>query len=212
MLVAITVSASSQPNFERWGTNVPEVTPLKEWTITFNQSIKKDTINNATIYIKDEKGNLVDAHLNTLKDKKVVVIPKEVFTTGEEYTLYISNDIRSERRNRVLENYYKMPFSIKKVNEVKTEGNYQVNQVTSFSSELTLSGIFAEVTYFNVLRLGIPLSDKKISVNGSLVSLPSMFTNTDVLQVRFYNDEGEAIASGTFGEDSKLQITHYKGN
>ncbi|AGY75327.1 protease inhibitor I42 family protein [Clostridium autoethanogenum] len=99
------VSSSKIQNFQQddrsldW-TELPlkeDVPSNKIWTITFNKTIDKSSLDNAPIYVTDNYGSIiknVDLQLN--KDgKSVKVVPNFAYLPAHAYYLYITNRIKA---------------------------------------------------------------------------------------------------------------------
>ncbi|WP_432401427.1 Ig-like domain-containing protein [Wukongibacter sp. M2B1] len=82
----------------------------KTWTIKFDNILDKSTIQDYYIFIKNIDGNLVNSDLFIKDDgKSVIVDPIDSFKEGEEYYLYISNNVKSED-GKILRKGVKMSF------------------------------------------------------------------------------------------------------
>lgn len=70
----------------------------KEWTISFNQDIKKENITNSNIYVSDDTGNIIPTVLSLLEDNKSIkVIPYKPYSLGENYYLFINNKLNNTK-------------------------------------------------------------------------------------------------------------------
>lgn len=87
-----------------------EITDLnKEWTITFNHPINKESITSSSITIKDEAGNDFPITLEINKNK-VKVKPKKPYENYTTYTLNVQTDIENDKSKR-LKNSFKLIFT-----------------------------------------------------------------------------------------------------
>lgn len=102
------------------------VLPDKEWSIKFSKGINKDTITNDNIYVLDssrrEFSNIVlepvESESEDNKDKKEIkeikVIPTKEYKQGEEYSLYITSNVKSND-GKGMSKPYKFQFKVKKI-------------------------------------------------------------------------------------------------
>lgn len=84
-------------------------------------------------------------------------------------------------------------------------GTYEIVEGGQFKStfEVTLNGLSA--SHFNVFRNGIALSNVPKAIDEGIPSLPSMFTDTSILLVRFYSDvAGTLVATGRLDNGSLI--------
>lgn len=65
------------------------VTADKVWLITFNQPLKNTTDNLSHIYLEDSRGQRVPVDIRA-EGEKVYVTPKTAYTSGELYSLFIT--------------------------------------------------------------------------------------------------------------------------
>lgn len=97
-----TVFASETFPFEQkdWYLNwtplpVKEDVPIdKVWSITFTEPINKSSLDTSSIYIKDDKLNIVDISLQLSEDGKVIkVLSTCNYSPGHPYYLYVTNRV-----------------------------------------------------------------------------------------------------------------------
>lgn len=75
--------------------SVKEDVPIdKVWSITFTHPINKSSLDNSSIYIKDDKYNIVDISLQLSEDGKVIkILPTSSYSPGHPYYLYVTNRV-----------------------------------------------------------------------------------------------------------------------
>ncbi|WP_418921831.1 Ig-like domain-containing protein [Clostridium ganghwense] len=68
----------------------------KVWTIKFNKNIDLETLKGVNIFVVDSNDTIVDIKVSYDKEKGAIrIIPIEGYLPGNKYTLFISNDIKS---------------------------------------------------------------------------------------------------------------------
>lgn len=68
------------------------VSSNKTWSIKFNNTIDKNSLNSSTVLIEDALGNVFNTNLQLSNDEKTVVVsPNNNYTSNAVYCLYISN-------------------------------------------------------------------------------------------------------------------------
>lgn len=74
-------------------------TPLdKIWTIKFNKSVDRDSINPESIFILNEYGNKVDIDYK-VDGREVKLLPKSNYIKNKEYIIYITEKVKSNNKN-----------------------------------------------------------------------------------------------------------------
>ena len=184
---------------------VENVVPTKEWTITFSQRVDQATLNDQNIYVKDQNGEKVAVDIKQKANSAVVVTPKRAYQPGNEYALFITENVRSHVNNELTE-AVKMPFTIQEV--VELQGSYQLEEVTLFSNDFSVNSDLQSASYFNVFRNGVAI-DEAVAIDSKLRSLPMMFSDLSILEVRFYDDHKEVIAVGYLDDKGNLQINKF---
>jgi predicted secreted protein len=74
---------------------IKEDVPInKVWSIKFTQPINKSSLDNSSIYIEDDKLNIVDISLQLSEDGKVIkILPTSNYSPGHPYYLYVTNRV-----------------------------------------------------------------------------------------------------------------------
>ena len=98
-------------------TNFPEtnVSPLHEFTITFNLEVDGSTINDENIYVMTDNQEVVNgtmAYQERNKKSVKVLAPKEGYKVGKTYFLHVENGVKTVD-GKELKNPVKMKFTIK---------------------------------------------------------------------------------------------------
>ena len=85
----------------------------KSWKVTFNQTLNVDTVTEHTVYVTDEKGNIVDTspYIPRNNKKVIKVIPHQTYDYNQTYYLYIDKNIQT-LDGQYIQNGIKMPFTI----------------------------------------------------------------------------------------------------
>lgn len=74
------------------------VTPDYEWVIEFDKGINETLLNNETLYVTDEKNNIVPVSFKKENNTTVRVLPpKEGYNQGTRYILNINKNLDSEK-------------------------------------------------------------------------------------------------------------------
>ncbi len=73
------------------------VEPFKVWTAKFNKVLDASSVNNETISVKDSEGNVIPVKFSLGNDGTSIIInpPEGGYTPGKQYTLVISDQVRS---------------------------------------------------------------------------------------------------------------------
>ena len=92
-----TFALTGQAEAANWPDHSPDQEPNKTWTITFNKPVNKATINSDTLYIMDSRGaKQNNAITYSENDTKIHIAPPVGnYTTGEKYTMYITQAIQN---------------------------------------------------------------------------------------------------------------------
>lgn len=91
--------------------------PIKKWNIKFSHDLDFSTVNNYTIYIEDEFGNMIEVEVDKGKDEKTVLIsPINPYDSNRTYYIFITNKIGSMSKLE-LTSLYKIPFIYQPKNE-----------------------------------------------------------------------------------------------
>lgn len=86
------------------------VSPTKEWTITFNGVVDEATINEHSVYITDGAGEKIDVTYDISGDT-IVVKRATAYEQGKTYTLIITEDVTNQEGLRLAQRIEK-PFTI----------------------------------------------------------------------------------------------------
>jgi uncharacterized secreted protein with C-terminal beta-propeller domain len=88
----------------------------KIWTITFDDSIDKETINDDNIFVLDSKNKRVSLKLKIDDEcKDVKIVPVEKYKEGETYIIYVKKGIRSSEGEKILKSGIKMKFTVSNI-------------------------------------------------------------------------------------------------
>ena len=91
--------------------NAIEAPLNKTWTIKFNKDVDRDSINESSIYILDDKGQKLAIDYD-IKGSQVKLIPKMNYLANKEYKIYITNLVSSKGKH--LKEQVLKEFCIKK--------------------------------------------------------------------------------------------------
>ncbi len=90
----------------------------KEWEVSFNEELAPESVNDSTVFVKNQFGRTVSVEVNLSSDqKRITVTPSQMYVPGVEYMIYVSG-IESAS-NEVLSPSVKVPFIIEVVEEEK---------------------------------------------------------------------------------------------
>ena len=85
----------------------------KSWVIKFNKELDNNTIDDSKFAVTDENGQPVGVSVKLGTDKKsVIVSPKDQYSCGKTYSLFIKDGIKSTNKNSLI-NPTKMQFTVK---------------------------------------------------------------------------------------------------
>ncbi|KZL93810.1 Ig-like domain-containing protein [Clostridium magnum] len=100
-----------------------DVSVNKVWSITFTQPVDKSSLNNFSIYIKDNKFNIIDTSFQLSEDYKTLnILPASNYSPGHSYSLYVTNRVKSTS-NYSLAKPTCMTFTIN-VDAIKVNDSY----------------------------------------------------------------------------------------
>ncbi len=88
------------------------VNSKKLWTVKFTKEFTYDDVTKKGITVKDSSNNLIDVTFDVGQDKKTLLInpPLGGYTSGEKYTLNLSQDVHSQ--DKKLPKNINIPFTI----------------------------------------------------------------------------------------------------
>lgn len=197
------ISVPQIPNtFQDWS-SPKAVSPLKVWTITFNQPVGEDVDN--LIFVREKDGwRTVPVILDVSADRKTIrVRPLHPYEPGQQYTLWVNNELRSKAENSRLNTAVKKDFSIQDHSvEVQPEVPYGIT--ASEHGKLTIVenniiGITERPTVRQFLN-GLSLSqDTKVSIvqDGSVVS--SFSTLSGAMEVKVESTKDAKLDANMYG-------------
>lgn len=85
----------------------------KSWIVKFNKELDNNTIDDSKFTVTDEKGQPVGVSVKLGTDKKsVIVSPKDQYSSGKTYSLFIKDGIKSTNKSS-LTTPTKMQFTVK---------------------------------------------------------------------------------------------------
>ena len=106
-----------------------DVSNNKVWSVNFTQSINKTSLSNYSIYVKDDKYNIVDTSFQLSEDGKTVnILPTSNYSPGHSYSLFVTNRVKSTSNNFLFNPTY-LNFTID-VNAVKANENNNNQNIT----------------------------------------------------------------------------------
>ncbi|SOC19479.1 Ig-like domain-containing protein [Ureibacillus xyleni] len=141
----------------------------KVWNITFNQTIKNNTVNEDTVYMYDEDGEKVEIDVQLTNNRTITVSPKSYYKPDTKYYLYLSKDIESSNGVPLKESeryvFKTTPYSLDK-------GKWQEKADVSPNKEWTIT-FNANVKESLLIDNYIFVTDqhgRKVQVNTELVN------------------------------------------
>lgn len=85
----------------------------KIWTIKFNKNLKVESLSGLNIFVVDSTDTLIETKVSIDKETGAIkIIPVENYIKGENYTLFISKDVKADN-GEMLEQATRVPFEIK---------------------------------------------------------------------------------------------------
>ncbi|MBA2175550.1 glucosaminidase domain-containing protein [Halobacillus locisalis] len=111
--------AFADENVETWVDRL-NVSPDKEWNITFNTSITEETVNDESVFVKNtETGEKIDVSLNLINDgENLVIEPAQPYTVDQAYELHIKNGLTSVQGEETLKKAIILPFNVSKAYQI----------------------------------------------------------------------------------------------
>lgn len=98
-----------------------EVDNNKSWIIKFNKELDNNTIDDSKFVVTDEAGQIVAVKVTLGTDgKSVVVSPKNEYSYGKTYNLFIKDGVKSKSKNGLTKTA-KMQFTVK--NSIVNDSN-----------------------------------------------------------------------------------------
>ncbi|WP_039657177.1 Ig-like domain-containing protein [Clostridium tyrobutyricum] len=90
-----------------------DISPNKVWSIKFSEPVNKASLDNSSIYIKDNNGNLLDLNFTLNSDKNIVEIhpASNIYSPDNTYILYVNNNVKA-LSGKHLNNNLELPFLI----------------------------------------------------------------------------------------------------
>lgn len=211
--------------------------PNKTFKIDFNEPVDLESINENSVYIKDQYGNLVSGYMvKSLSDTSIEVIPNNVLEEGKAYTLYVGEGVKS-KEGKGLNPLSKFTFSIGNYSDgifkiigsrliskdtidiyfshpiddsAMIERNYQITS----SSGAVVNGSYKTIA---VERLTGADNAVRIKLKDSIFyeeNYYSLYVYPDLISAygsRLNNGEGDFIpVEGTVKENSKISVKEAK--
>lgn len=109
LLVYSPVQANSSVSWKDLGNKVT-ADVNKAWTIKMSDAVDHSTVNNGTVYVKDDKGNAVDVTVQ-VDGQLIKIIPVSPYKIGYTYTLYLDGKIQT-KAGKKLKSPVKFSFTI----------------------------------------------------------------------------------------------------
>ncbi len=141
------------------------VDPYKEWTISFNEEISENSVDNTSVYVKNHLGEIIDTNAYIGRDKKTIIVepPNDGYSSEYDYTLYIENIYSID--GKILEEDIKMNFFVDDgINREEVE--YQEDIVE-------LEDIIAYVDEKEIIMNKKEFERKELEVNSIIIIEPT---------------------------------------
>lgn len=181
----------------------------KEFIITFNKEVNRETVNKDTIKVIDSKGKEVNVTVNVKNNKIATVKPKDSYKEGETYTMIVNEGVKDSKNHKLSEKAF-MKFTVK---ENKEEGATRVESVKYLDTTIKNNNAFQNKTYTaldraNVLDKSKILMSEMFETRGydfivDFEKSQDAFKKIDVLDSIFVRDDldEEKILTINFGRD-----------
>lgn len=109
-LLLLPLSGSASTNYHEFPA-MNSVDENKTFTVNFNTGLELSTVNNENIFVTDKEGNHLKNIVALTSDKKrVVVVPESPYSEGE-YTLYVTDNVKSDKGVKANKGF-KMDFTV----------------------------------------------------------------------------------------------------
>lgn len=166
--------------------------PQKVWKITFNKEIQFNDSTNDNIYIQTDSGERMPVSLEISNDSKTVMIhPQTPYLMGKSYSLIISKNVQSQKKEPIKE---------------ETSMSFKIQGEVIQSIQASLNPLVT-----NVVVQGTPAAAKmSMSVNGSdemplhmgksfqfSRGVPGLM-NGDKIRIRAYTEQGNLLEEQTY--------------
>ncbi|SOC13154.1 Ig-like domain-containing protein [Ureibacillus xyleni] len=86
------------------------VSPNKEWTLTFNANVKEALLTDEHIFVTNQHGSKVEVNVEVINSKSIKITPVKPYNNGESYYLFIK-DLESEN-DLAMKNQIWMKFTV----------------------------------------------------------------------------------------------------
>lgn len=149
---------------------VTEVSLNKAWTVKFNRELDPDSVNSSNMFITDGGGhNRLPAHLELDNNGCTVkIIPLLDYLPGQEYYLYLGQDLRSCSGSR-LGRWVRMKFSTREPETVKvssvsldrTDVTLMVGEVLQLKEKVVPENAANQEVYWSSDREGVAPVDSE---------------------------------------------------
>lgn len=143
----------------QWTKKENPVPASKEWKVTFNLPVDKETVSNNTVYVVDKNGEkqATSPKVSLNNSKEVLVLPPlNGYEEGANYTLHVKNNIKSQKGKALTEGV-EMDFTITSINiQDRILGtwkgeyigiNFLVTFNKDYTNQVTLDGQTEEGVY-----------------------------------------------------------------
>ncbi|SOC08756.1 beta-N-acetylglucosaminidase [Ureibacillus xyleni] len=192
LLTALFLIIPSNASASNLSEKVENVPTNKEWKITFNNPVDKNTVNQNTIYVTNSQNVKQDVTYSI--NEKIVTVhpPSEGYELGQTYTLHITKAVSGmvNNQNKTLKQAIAKPFKI-------TEG-YSVVAIQPNGTSTKV----ANYETFEQANANLK-SNQGIMQNGEYLKIPSGFVSTKVMTV-YYGDPTFKKDYGGIAENNEL--------
>lgn len=119
IMICLTTVAYAKPSPKTWQAQKSS-DAAKEWSVKFNTALDPATVNDDTVYVKDENGVRHSVRLSLSKDQTVIKIkPTKPYSPSRRYNIYITDGVAAST-GKYLNQPIMIPFTISNTSTGKT--------------------------------------------------------------------------------------------
>lgn len=160
----------------------------KTWYLSFSEKLDKESVNNETIYVTDERGEKVDTKIVVNRDgKTVMILPPEngYNSNSSQYTLHVKGNIHS-KYGKKLNKDKKIPFIVKEELPTMSSKNKLIHYFKNILAK--------EEKFFKNERLLIQEDKASSGMENKLAAETAMGANMSETNIQVQGvDEGDIV-------------------
>jgi hypothetical protein len=185
IMLCLTTVAYAKPSPKTWQAQKSS-DAAKEWSVKFNMVLDPATVNDDTVYVKDENGVRHSVRLSLSKDQTVIKIkPTKPYSPNRIYNVYITDDVAAST-GKYLNQPVIIPFTISNT----STGKAIVSVENVYSDFVTAVTVTTSPEIYNVTA-----NSKEMRYEGNNTYTLGMagLSIGDIVTIRAYNANGKLI-------------------